>query len=47
MTNYPEIVDTALQASISKQAKEIVALDMRGVVSYTDYFVIASGDSAL
>ncbi len=45
MNNYPEIIKIALEASSSKQSEDLLALDMRGIVSYTDYFVIASGDS--
>jgi ribosome-associated protein len=31
------------QLADSKQASEIVALDMRGLVSYTDFLVICTG----
>ena len=33
----------AVQAADAKQAKDILVLDLRGVTSFTDYFVIATG----
>ena len=36
-----KIAETALD----KKAKDVVVLDMRGVVSYTDFFVICSGNT--
>ena len=36
-----EIVELALQ----KKAKELIALDLRGLSSITDYFIICSADS--
>lgn len=35
------IADTALD----KKARDVVVLDMRGVVSYTDFFVICTGNT--
>jgi ribosome-associated protein len=35
------IADTVLD----KKARDVVALDMRGVVSYTDFFVICTGNT--
>jgi ribosome-associated protein len=35
------IAETALE----KKARDVVALDMRGVVSYTDFFVICTGNT--
>ncbi len=34
---------TAVRAAESKQAKDIVVLDLTGVTSFTDYFIIATG----
>lgn len=34
-----------MEAASEKQASNIVLLDMRGVCSFSDYFVISSGDS--
>ncbi len=36
-----QIAETALD----RKAQEVVVLDMRGVVSYTDFFVIATGNT--
>ncbi len=35
----------AVEAASAKQAIDIVLLDTKGVCSFTDYFVICSGDS--
>ena len=32
-------------AALDKKARDVVALDMRGVVSYTDFFVICTGNT--
>jgi ribosome-associated protein len=34
---------TAVQAASDKKAVDIVLLDLRGIASFTDYFLIASG----
>jgi ribosome-associated protein len=34
-----------VEAAADKQANDIVLLDVRGVCSFADYFVICSGDS--
>jgi ribosome-associated protein len=33
------------ETALDKKAKDVVALDMRGVVSYTDFFVICTGNT--
>lgn len=35
----------AIQAASGKKAEDIVALDLRGVASFADYFLICSGTS--
>ncbi|MCS6817022.1 MAG: ribosome silencing factor [Blastocatellia bacterium] len=35
----------AIQAASDKKAENIVALDLRGLASFTDYFLICSGTS--
>ena len=47
MSDYPEIVSRAAEAVLDKQGIEPVILDMRGLVGYTDYFIIATGESVL
>jgi ribosome-associated protein len=33
------------ETALDKKAKDVVVLDMRGVVSYTDFFVICTGNT--
>lgn len=40
-----DIARKAVEVASDKQAQDIVMLDMRGVVSFADYFVICSGTS--
>lgn len=40
-----DIARTAVDVASDKQAGDIVLLDVRGVCSFTDYFVIATGES--
>ena len=40
-----EIARKVVEAASSKQATDIVLLDIRGVCSFADYFVICSGES--
>jgi ribosome-associated protein len=44
----PEALDLARRAAhllVDRKATDVVLLDVRGISSYADYFVIASGDS--
>jgi ribosome-associated protein len=46
MSLSPERLATAIAANAAdKKASDIVALDLRGVAGYTDFFVIASGNT--
>ena len=36
---------TAVRAAEDKQAKDLVILDLRGITSFTDYFVICTGNN--
>jgi ribosome-associated protein len=40
-----ELARLATKAAADKQAADIVVLDAKGLCSFTDYFVICSGDS--
>jgi ribosome-associated protein len=40
-----DIARKAVDVASDKQASEIVLLDVQGVCSFTDYFVIATGES--
>lgn len=44
---FPEIVSTAKKALLRKKGKNAVILDMRGTVGYTDFLIIASGESVM
>lgn len=40
-----KVIKSALSAAMDKKAKNIVILDVKKIVDYTDYFLILSGDS--
>jgi ribosome-associated protein len=39
----PRAVSRAVEAALEKKAEDLVALDLRGTCSFTDYFLLASG----
>jgi len=41
----PELAAEIERYALDKKAHEVVELDMRGLVGYTDYFVICSGNT--
>jgi ribosome-associated protein len=41
----PAVVERAAQATLDKKAEDVVVLDLRKASSFTDYFVLASGNS--
>lgn len=41
--DIPEVVRSACQAIVDKKGLNVVALDVRGVSTMTDYFIIAEG----
>lgn len=43
LSQLDERVLTALNAAAEKKAVEVTVLDLRGIASFTDYFLIASG----
>lgn len=45
LQHMPEIVQDVIQYAQSKKADEIVVLDIKGVCSAADYFVICHADS--
>ncbi len=47
MSNYPRIAAVAAEAVLQKQGRDAVILDMRGLVNYSDYFIVATGESVL
>lgn len=44
-SNLPVPVRTALEAVDDRKARDVVALDLRGLTDAADYFVVASGTS--
>ena len=42
---YERLAEVIAEAALDKKAQDIVALDLRGVSAFTDWFVIASGTS--
>jgi ribosome-associated protein len=47
MKNLPECVKIALDSTLAKKAEDILILDMRKLIKYADFFILASGDSEL
>lgn len=45
MLGATEIARKAVDVASDKQAGDIVLLDVRGICSFTDYFVICTGES--
>jgi ribosome-associated protein len=41
----PELLAEIVRLAADKKAIDVVELDLRGVVGYTDYFVICSGNT--
>jgi len=44
--SLPREVKISIKASQAKQGENLVVLDLRGISSFTDYFVIMNGNSA-
>ena len=45
MASLPLPVRQALEAADDRKARDILALDLRGLTNTTDYFIVASGTS--
>jgi len=43
--NGTEIAELATKSAVDRKALDVVVLDLRGLSSFTDYFVICSGTS--
>lgn len=44
--NIPHEVKLSVKASLAKKAEDVLVLDLRDVTSFTDFFVILSGNSS-
>lgn len=44
--NPDELAETIAALASDKKAAEVVELDVRGVVGYTDFFLVCSGNTA-
>jgi ribosome-associated protein len=44
--SFPREVKISIKASKAKKGENLVVLDLRGISSFTDYFVIMHGNSA-
>ncbi|MFQ6083104.1 MAG: ribosome silencing factor [Candidatus Aminicenantia bacterium] len=43
--DFPEPLKKAIKASLDKKGEQLVVLDLRGIASFADYFLIVSGNS--
>jgi len=43
--DFPDAIERAVQAGLERKARDVVVLDLRGISTATDYFVIAGGTS--
>jgi ribosome-associated protein len=41
-----ELLDEIMRYAEDKKARDVVVLDLRGVLGYTDYFVLCTGNTA-
>lgn len=44
--NPEELAETIAALAVDKKAADLVELDVRGVVGYTDFFLVCSGNTA-
>lgn len=43
--SLPNEVKISVKASLAKKGEELVVLDLRGISSFTDYFIVTHGNS--
>lgn len=46
MSQLPELIKIVVEQLQDKKAEDLVVLDVRKLVNYTDYLIIATGNSA-
>ncbi len=46
MAEIPELIKIVIETLKEKKAENLVVLDVSSLVSYTDYFIIATGNSS-
>ena len=44
--NLPTEVKTSVKVSLEKNGEDLVVLDLRGIASFTDFFIIMHGNSS-
>ena len=44
-TKLPSAIQAALEAADDRKARNVIAMDLRGLSTVTDYYVVASGTS--
>lgn len=44
--SLPSEVKTSIKASLEKKGEKLVVLDLRGIASFTDFFIIMHGNSS-
>lgn len=45
MNSFPDPVNRAAELTLERKGSDVVALDLRGISSATDFFIIATGTS--
>lgn len=45
LQDFPEVVQKAVELAQERKAQDVMVLDLRGISSATDFFVLASGRS--
>lgn len=46
MSEVPELIKIVIETLKDKKAEDLLVLDVKKLVTYTDYFIIATGNSA-
>ena len=46
MADIPELIKIVIETLKDKKAEDLVVLDVKKLVHYTDYFIIATGNSS-
>lgn len=44
--NLPTEIETSVKVSLEKNGEDLIVLDLRGIASFTDFFIIMHGNSS-